>query len=543
MFIDSKEEVKIQECNKSIFKRHILSILFKMLRSLSKQTLVFSRVASVKLQPSLLSKTQPFSTYSLLRNEVDTHKFADTVILPTTSFPSRSNASLIEKQLKPQCTSDLYKWNISRPTNGKLENVFILHDGPPYANGDLHVGHSLNKVLKDIINRFELMKGKIVHYKPGWDCHGLPIELKTLEKLSKVRKEEEKSIKKKLKKLDKSSEEYQDLHKHLEDLRHTKLSPLDIVKLSEHHALEAQANQSKTFQKLGIMGDFENPYLTLKKPYVIEQLKIFKKFFNNKMVKRQRKPVYWGCETATALAEGELEYNKEHVSKTAYVRFPIVSFPESIDKQHLSEDIDALIWTSTPWTLLANRAISINKKMQYTILRSSNGQRSVLVAVELADSILSIDLSLMETDIIIEGADLVGTKYVNPLLNDPSTTFPVIAGDHVTNTAGTGLVHTAPGHGHDDYLVGLANNIEVYSPVDDHGKYTSDLHPNVVDEFKGLKVLGAGNDKVLEKLEQLDILFHRNDNYVHSYPYDWRSKKPIIIRATPQWFIDCLHQE
>ncbi|ODV82669.1 hypothetical protein CANARDRAFT_10328 [[Candida] arabinofermentans NRRL YB-2248] len=466
------------------------------------------------------------------------HKYSSTIKLPSSNFSNRSDPKLIESTLKPQSTTKLYDWNINRPLKDQnLDNLFILHDGPPYANGSLHVGHALNKILKDIIVRFELSKGKKVHYKPGWDCHGLPIELKTLEKLQKNQKEMEKVFKKKLKKLEKDTPEYESVNTQLSNLKSSRLSPLDIIKLSKEHALEAKETQSEQFQNLGIMGDFENPYLTLQKSFVVNQLRVFKKLFDNNLIHRQEKPVYWSCENSTALAEGELEYNHQHRSTAAFIKFPIVKIPENLDLK--LNDLSALIWTSTPWTLASNRAIAINNELIYTVLKSSkNGH--LIVGKDLVDSIKQLDGlddTLEDTGIEFKGSDLVGSTYTNPLYGDTSKTFPVFHGDYVTNSAGTGLVHTAPGHGQDDYLVCLKNGIKPYSPVDNYGKYTQDL-PATLQDFVGLKVLGPGTLKMLEKLQELKMILKLDDNYVHSYPYDWRSKKPIVIRATPQWFID-----
>lgn len=467
------------------------------------------------------------------------HKYANTVFLPNTSFGSRSDQKLIDSKLKPQIMEKLYEWNISRPLkDNNIDNLFIFHDGPPYANGNLHIGHSLNKILKDIINRYELMLGKKVHYVPGWDCHGLPIELKTLEKLSKERKEIEKKLKKDLKKFSNDEIKVNEIKDELHKLKHTRLSPTDIVRLSSEHASNTQKSQSAEFQEMGIMGDFQHPYMTLHKSYVIDQLRIFKKFFDNGLVHRQEKPVYWGCENATALAEGELEYNQQHQSKAAYVKFPIVELSNELKKELGSEivknGISALIWTSTPWTLASNLAISINEDFDYTVI--SNSQfGNLIVSTELISSLEKI-FNFEKSNIIFKGSKLLDCKYKSIILNN-NKVYPFLHGSHVTNNAGTGLVHTAPGHGQDDYLVCLKNGIKPYSPVDKFGKYTDEIEKELKD-FVGLKVLSEGNTKMIEKIKNLGILIHLDENYIHSYPYDWRSKKPIIIRATPQWFID-----
>ncbi|QPG75470.1 hypothetical protein FOA43_002825 [Brettanomyces nanus] len=487
-----------------------------------------------------LQITRRFSTFLARQNinfEDAAHKYSSTVILPESSFSNRSNRELVESTLRPQSSSQLYEWNIKRPVKDHLiDNLFILHDGPPYANGNLHIGHAMNKVLKDIICRFELIRGKKIYYKPGWDCHGLPIELKTLEKLGKERRTKLKRMKKQLKMLEPKSKEHALLLEQLNALQHQRLSSLDIIRLSKEHALDTQKMQSASFEEMGIMGDFDHPYLTLQRSFITNQLKIFKQLFDHGLIHRQEKPVYWGCENATALAEGELEYNNRHVSKAAYVKFPIVQLGvELAGKLDRFDRLNVLIWTSTPWTLASNRAICINQRFKYTVLESDrDGQ--LIVCQDLRDSIETINPELKETGIEFSGKDLLGCEYTNPLL-PKGNHFPFLHGSHVTNTAGTGLVHTAPGHGQDDYLVCQNNGIQPYSPVDHRGRYTNEL-PDTLSDFVGLKVLGEGNDKMLGKLKDNNMCFYEDDNYVHSYPYDWRSKKPIIIRATPQWFID-----
>ena len=518
------------------------STLIDMLRVARSSTRVFSGLPFE--QTASKSKNLPLSlrrwNATVSNNDQDelVRKYSDTVFLPTTQFGNRSDQKLIDTVLKPQTMHELYHWNINRPLKDKnINNLFVFHDGPPYANGNLHIGHALNKVLKDIINRYELLKGKKVHYVPGWDCHGLPIELKTLEKLGKERKELEKQLKKQLKKA-KDDAEKDAISQKLHELKHSKLSPTDIVRLATEHASATQKSQSTEFQELGIMGDFENPYMTLHKPYVVDQLRIFKKFFDNGLVHRQEKPVYWGCENATALAEGELEYNQQHQSKAAYVKFPLALIKESL-KEKLGQSIvdqglSALIWTSTPWTLASNLAISINEEFTYTIVKTAN-HGNLIVSMDLLENLRRI-FEFEETGITFAGADLIGCEYKSDILKNGET-YPFLHGSHVTSGAGTGLVHTAPGHGQDDYLVCLKNGIKPYSPVDKYGKYTNEVADSLKD-FVGLRVLTDGNTKMIEKIDNLGVLVYLDENYIHSYPYDWRSKKPIIIRATPQWFID-----
>lgn len=438
------------------------------------------------------------------------HKYSKTVLLPKTSFPKRSNLEKVQKDLIPRSSQQLYQEQLqSKPLNNDSD-LFILHDGPPYANGDLHLGHALNKILKDVINRYNLLQGKQIYYKPGWDCHGLPIELKALEKISKKMKKDSSTV----------------------------LSVGEIRKLAREHANTTIKSQLEGFKSLAILTDFEDNYKTLNHQFEINQLKVFQALLKRGLIKRQKKPVYWGCQTHTALAEGELEYNDNHKSITLHLKFPIVK-PSSELAQLLKsngiEQLSALIWTSTPWTIPSNKAISINSNFEYVILKSTVTGEHIIVSHELQTTVLSLNPEFESTNIIVPGIALVSSQYTNPLIAD--SLFPIIHGEHVTNTAGTGLVHTAPGHGNDDYFVCLGNDIDVYSPVDQFGKYTDDLPVGVFqDKLKGLFVLGKGTEEILKILGDSGMVYSRDDNYIHSYPYDWRSKKPIIIRATPQWF-------
>ncbi|CAI4054565.1 hypothetical protein SUVZ_16G2420 [Saccharomyces uvarum] len=455
------------------------------------------------------------------------HAYQKTLNLPKTKFPNRSNLDTTLRELIPKSSQEVYKEQLDcffrdfselRTVDDKLkfvkERLFILHDGPPYANGDLHLGHALNKVLKDIINRYQLSQGKYIFYKPGWDCHGLPIETKALK----------------------------DLNAQQIDL----ISPLKIRSLALKHAQRAMKKQRQTFEHFAILTDWETPYVTMDKDYENNQLKTFKEMFEKGLIKRQNKPVYWGTETRTALAEGELEYNENHKSVAAYVKFPLVKESE-IDlckKLGITGDLPiyCLIWTSTPWTLFSNRAICFNEDFSYSLLRI--GEELVIVET---DSIGKLDLPNGSYTVIkqFQGTDLHGLYYQNPLVND-KVYRPLLNGVHVTSGTGTGLVHTAPGHGQDDYLIGIQNNLEIYSPVDHQGRYQLNELPEPVrsilkdeeDTSIGKRVLDVETTKaILQKLKDLNLL-HKSHDYTHSYPYDWRSKKPVIIRATPQWFAD-----
>lgn len=463
------------------------------------------------------------------------HSFQHTLNLPKTTFPTRSSLEASLQSLVPQCSQAIYKTQLTQFINeiGKIkdpndklkycqEKLFVLHDGPPYANGDIHLGHALNKVLKDIIIRYHMSeKGQYIFYKPGWDCHGLPIELKALSKIPKA--------------------------------SNVVNDPTKIRTLASKHANKTQERQMEQFKQFAILTDWNDPYITMNKHYELSQLNIFKTFYEKGFIKRRNKPVYWGTETRTALAESELEYNENHVSRAIYVKFPLTQDSSSKLLQGLSNsikkeeiiDIKCMIWTTTPWTLFANQAICFNESFNYCLIHEKTQDDYLIVAEDTLDKIpLEKDsYSIITT---FNGKALASLFYTNPLLND-NIQRPLLSGLHVTKTAGTGLVHTAPGHGTDDYLVGMKNNLAIFSPVDPFGNYdltqfeTPELKQflsDPKDSSKGRNVLSKETtDSIIAKLTQLKMLFSQAD-YTHSYPYDWRSKLPVIIRSTPQWFID-----
>lgn len=439
--------------------------------------------------------------------------YSKTLQLPKTTFgPKLPNAKELEKLIEKSSTN-LYKWQLGRPES-EYDSDFILHDGPPYANGDLHLGHALNKICKDVINRFELIyNNKRVKYQPGWDCHGLPIEMKAITSSS-------------------------DAHK---------LSAVEIRKLCRELAMSMIDKQRDQFTNFAVMTDFEKPYVTLQHKYEVSQLKIFQKLMENGLLSRQQKPVWWGCETETALAEAELEYNNGHISTAVYVKYPL---HEGLNVDGvLFKNVNLLIWTSTPWTLPANKAICINRNLTYTLLHNKETNEHILVGEGLAEGLLKTanktkdgesDIFTM-VDVSIPGESLVGLNYTNPIIksgDDAQTSvFPVLHGDHVTATAGTGLVHTAPAHGGEDYLIGRANGLEIISLVDSKGKFHGLGIPL---EFQFLK--GESHSdctwKIIDLFKEESMIFKVNKKFKHSYPYDWRSGKPVIQRATPQWFIN-----
>ncbi|CAB4256630.1 similar to Saccharomyces cerevisiae YPL040C ISM1 Mitochondrial isoleucyl-tRNA synthetase, null mutant is deficient in respiratory growth [Maudiozyma barnettii] len=467
------------------------------------------------------------------KRHANSHSYQATLNLPKTKFSPRSNIQKTYNDLIPQSSQIVYneqlnkffeeynkipKSNIDQRIDFINKKLFILHDGPPYANGDLHLGHALNKILKDIINRYQLSHSKYIYYRPGWDCHGLPIEMKALKKLNS------------------------------DQIEH--ISPVKIRKIASQYAKAAQLKQRSQFEKFGILTDWNQPYITMDANYEVNQLKIFQKLFDFDLIKRQNKPVYWGTETRTALAEGELEYNENHKSVSAYVYFPLTEESVSILQNRLGIEkmgrVDCLIWTSTPWTLFSNQAICYSERFDYCLVKSEENQKCFIVAKDLIESLkITGPYKILSS---FSGSQLKGLKYSNPLMNDtPMVEKPLLDGLHVTNTAGSGLVHTAPGHGQDDYLVGLKNGLSIFSPIDHKGNYDLTKFSNNPDVQEFLKDPNSGldegrnvlnsktTDSIIERLKELDVLMNV-EVITHSYPYDWRSKQPVIIRSTPQWF-------
>ncbi|GAB5593821.1 isoleucine-tRNA ligase [Umbelopsis nana] len=426
------------------------------------------------------------------------NKYASTVLLPNTPFPLRADAAKREHLFHDRCTKDLYHWQLKN----NPKDLYVLHDGPPYANGDVHMGHALNKILKDIIIRYKVLHGHKVHYTPGWDCHGLPIELKALEKLKAA---ESKTM-----------------------------LPSQIRKVARERALLEVEKQKKDFMSWGVMGDWDKPYLTLNKDFEIRQLKVFSEMVKKGYIYRQLKPVYWSPSSKTALAESELEYNDQHLSRSVYVRFPITKSVPALSSLVTDPNtpLYALIWSTTPWTLPANRAIAVNGELKYTVLNvKENGatKASYVVAQNLVDSLVTT-LNAQEYEMVgdVAGSALVGAEYKHVLNGEA---MPVIAAAHVTADSGTGLVHTAPGHGMEDYEACRALGIVPFSPVDGDGCFTAEAGA----QFEGLFAFDKGNHAVIQTLQDSGALV-KEEPYRHKYPYDWRTKKPVMLRATAQWF-------
>jgi len=424
--------------------------------------------------------------------------YAPSIILPTTEFGQRADAIRREPELQAYWDSTDVYGRLSRAAAASGASRYVLHDGPPYANGDLHIGHALNKLLKDFINRRKSLEGRQVHYVPGWDCHGLPIELKVLQTMkSKERRG---------------------------------LTPVALRARAAEFAKEAAGKQSASFRRYGVMGDFENPYLTLEKEFEAEQIGVFGSMYRNGHIYRGFKPVNWSPSSRTALAEAELEYPEGHVSKSIYVAFDVET-PSDALAAH-ADGLRVAVWTTTPWTIPANLAVAVNPALTYAVVAHPKTGR-LLVAAGLVDALAAkLELPAGEAFEVVAtcaGGDLVGTTYRHPVADRVS---PVLAGgDYITTESGTGLVHTAPGHGQEDYQTGLKAGLDLLSPVDDGGRFTAEAG----ERFAGMDVLGDGNTEVVTALEEVGALL-RLEDYGHKYPYDWRTKKPTIFRATSQWF-------
>ncbi|CAN7992695.1 unnamed protein product, partial [Ixodes hexagonus] len=422
--------------------------------------------------------------------------YAGTVLLPKTSFPQRlSGAKRSQRDddiAKFACFSEHYQW---QQEHNKGPD-FVFHDGPPYANGDTHLGHAVNKILKDITIRYRSLRGDRVHFVPGWDCHGLPIEVKALTSAD------------------------------------VSASPTQIRSKARKFATATIEKQMQSFQHWGVMADWSKPYRTYDAEYIAEQLRAFYDLYEKGCVFRDHKPVYWSPSNKTALAEAELEYNPNHQSHSVFVAFPLVKIPEAIKAVvPQGSEVSVLIWTTTPWTLPANQAVCFSTKHKYSIVRTDPGGKFLVVASEMVSQVkghLALNANIVLT---FEGADtLSGATYSNPL--HPGKEFPLVPGDHVTMDKGTGLVHSAPNHGFEDFQNALKHGITPEEClVDEAGCFAAGSG----DALEGLSVLTEGSEAVLATLG--DYVLHRGV-YTHSYPYDWRSRMPVIVRSSRQWFIN-----
>ena len=416
--------------------------------------------------------------------------YKDTLHLPKTPFPMKGNLPIKEKEMLTFWNDiGLYRKLIEARKDAPS---FILHDGPPYANGNIHLGTALNKILKDIIVKSKLMSGRRADYIPGWDCHGLPIEHQ-IEKEFKAKK-------------------------------------IVMSKLETRHACRKYAEgfidiQRAEFKRLGVIGDWEHPYITMDHGYQATIVGEIQKFFERDEIYRKKKPVYWCISCMTALAEAEIEYENKR-SNSIYVKFPFTQKRDGIFDGYPDKPIFMLIWTTTPWTLPANLAIAIHPDFTYAAVDA--GGEIYIVLKDLVEDITKRagigDYRIIEE---IKPEKLKGITFKHPFIDRQSL---IVYADYVANDTGTGAVHTAPGHGEEDYETGIEYGLDVYSPVNEKGQFIEE-----VDFFRGMNVFES-NPEVIKKLEELGLLLHKEE-IEHSYPHCWRCKKPVIFRATEQWFI------
>ncbi|KAL9130680.1 MAG: hypothetical protein Q9217_001207 [Psora testacea] len=433
----------------------------------------------------------------------------DTLNLPKSTFPPRIPPLVDRAQHLKRCTDDLYTWQRANLTG----SVFTLHDGPPYANGDLHIGHALNKILKDITCRFQLSQGRRVSYVPGWDCHGLPIELKALEEQRKQNRDE-------------SGED---------NPPEPQYNAVAIRESAKALALKTVEAQKKQFREWAIMADWDNAWKTMDKSFEIKQLEVFKKMVGKGLIYRSFKPVYWSPSTRTALAEAELEYRDDHVSTAAFVKYNLCTVSEGLRKKlgkHF-RNIHLVVWTTLPWTLPANKAVGYNAVIDYVVVDSLRNGRLLLARSRVEHVQGQCNESLTEL-MQLKGSDLTAATYQDVLWSSQMPAKPLLPADHVTADSGSGLAHLAPGHGPDDYRVCLRHGIAPFAPVDENGAFDRSACPDQP-SLIGKSVLGDGNKAVLERVIDYGMLLGQH-KHTHKYPYDWRSKKPVILRATEQWF-------
>ncbi len=429
--------------------------------------------------------------------------YKDTLNLPKTGFPMKAGLVQREPERLEQWTADRIYQKI-RDRHAQADETFILHDGPPFANGDVHIGTALNKTLKDFILKFQTMRGRNVPYVPGWDCHGLPIEFKVMQEFRKENRSD--------------------------------ATAAEIRTACETYARKYIDIQRTQFKRLGVFGDWENPYLTLDKKYEAEELRLFADIVEKGFVYRGKKPVYWSIPCRTALAEAEVEY-ADHISQSVFVKFPVAD----------EEGTHLIIWTTTPWTLPANLAVAYNSRFTYKKVRV-NGEAYIVESTLLPKVAETCGWDGFEEIESLSGEAVGALEYRHPFIDRTAKLF---AGDNfVENSTGTGFVHVAPGHGMDDYHLGKANGLPIYCPVDDDGKFahTDDLPvaEQMPAELLGKSILekkgkSEANEAVLELLRAKSALVHQ-ENYSHSYPHCWRSKTPVIFRGMDQWFINVDHE-
>ncbi len=417
------------------------------------------------------------------------------VNLPKTQLGMKANLPTKEPELL-KFWSEINLYDNLR-SNSLTKEKFVLHDGPPYANGNIHIGTALNKILKDIIIRYQQMSGKNAVYVPGWDCHGLPIEWKIEEEYKKKGKDKK------------------------------NISIIEFRKECRDFASSWIAKQKDQFKRLGVEGDWKNPYMTMSKEAEAQIAVEILKFLQNGGLYNGYKPVLWSVVEATALADAEVEY-ADHKSNTIFTKFPIQGKLEELD------DVKIIIWTTTPWTIPCNRALAFNSNYEYSILEvlQNDKKEKILVASQLVEQVLK-ECNISDYKILhsLKGAKLSGAKCYHPFKKyGYDFDVPLLDAEFVTLEQGTGIVHIAPSHGPDDFNLGLKNNIRAENTIDDNGHYT-----NVIKKFEGIHIFKA--DKIIIEELQINNSLLGSGTLLHSYPHSWRSKAPLVHRATPQWFI------
>jgi len=420
----------------------------------------------------------------------ENEKIKETLNLPKTKFSMKAKLAQKEPEI-------LQRWEeiglYNKIQQKRTESpAFVLHDGPPYANGNIHLGTALNKILKDFIIKTKTMQGYKAPYLPGWDCHGLPIEIKVDQILGEKKKE---------------------------------MSLIEIREECRKYAMKFVEIQRNQFKRLGVFGEWENPYLTMNPEYEGEVLRFLASFFATENVYKGKKPVYWCTHCRTALAEAEIEY-KDHKSPSIYVKFPMISDLSQKFPALKGKKVSVLIWTTTPWTLPANLAIAFHPDYEYVAFEVHG---ETYIAAKRLVPVLIEELGFTGSEILVTflGKDIVGLKARHPFINRESV---FVLAKYVTLEQGTGCVHTAPGHGHDDYLTGQEYDMDIYTPVDNEGKFIPQ-----VERYGGMNVFDA-NEVIMEDMRREGMLL-KSDEITHSYPHCWRCKNPVIFRATSQWFI------
>ena len=420
--------------------------------------------------------------------------YKDTLNLPKTELAMKANLPSKEPKMLEHWEKINLNQKIKEARSGR--DKFILHDGPPYANGEIHTGHAVNKVLKDMVIKSQTLSGKYAPYVPGWDCHGLPIELNVEKKVGKVGQ---------------------------------KISASEFRQACRKYASSQIDIQKQDFKRLGIMGDWDQPYVTMDYKFEANIVRALGKVVHHGHLQRGDKPVHWCVDCKSALAEAEVEY-QDKVSASIDFIFPIDDPKiEEIFSCKIDSPVFVASWTTTPWTLPGNLALTINQDLTYDLISIDHeGSKNIIVAKDLVEQTME-RISCEKYKVLgsTEGKDLVGLKAKHPYLTRDSI---ILSGEHVTTDAGTGIVHTAPGHGLEDYSVAMENGLEVLSPVKGNGTFSDE-----VEHLAGMFVFKS-NEKVIEILEDSGVLLAKSD-YSHSYPHCWRHKTPLMFRATPQWFI------